>query len=312
MTDEDFLEALYGGLLDRPADTSGLAHHLSWLQQQKDDPQRYRRLVADFVGGAEFQRRRPVHGMVAGGDPFLLGMGAVRFSQAVSVGSFCHSAMALKQAGLRHHANPFDWLFSNPRAVAHAIEDDFKIFLDPSYYRPVPLAERIEPTVNLCDHAFYREHFGVHRMFNHHMPTQEGDHAYFLRSVQRFRQLLLSKQWTLFVLTLSQPIGPGEIEPLLAALRAASTNFVLLEVLFKGATPTGCSASPPLRIQREQADWLRVEFDVAAPSNGVTLPSPTDNQLLNIFLRSFQVDPAPQPGTVASIRTWPQQHGAVP
>lgn len=294
MTDQDFLEALYSGLLERPADAAGLADHLSWLEQQQGDPKRYSRLIADFVTGTEYERRSQWRRMLAGGNPLLPDMNAVRFTQAVSVGSFCHSAMALKQAGLRHHASPFDWLFSNPRAAAHAIEDDFKVFLDRSHYKPVPLEERSEPTVNLCEHNFYRERFGVQRMFNHHLPTQDGVHAYFQRAVQRFRQQLHSSQWTLFVLTLARPVGPAEIKPLLSALRAASTNFVLVELLFKVATPASQADVMPVRAQRAQADWLRVELDVTAPSHGTSFPGAADNRLLNTFLRSFQVNPAPQ------------------
>ena len=293
ITDQEFVEALYGGLLDRAPDASGLAHYMSRLREQRADPQRYKNLVADFVAGEEFHRSSQLHFMVAGGNPFLPDMGAIRFTQAVSLGSFCHSAMALKQAGLRHQASPFDWLFSNPRAVAHAIEDDFNVLLDPSYYQPVPLAERSDPVANLCEHTFYREHFGVHHMFNHHLPTQAEDHAYFVRSVQRFRRLLSGDQWTLFLLTLDKPIGLKEIEPLLATLRAAPVPFVLVELLFRVAKPTDGSGATPLRIQREQSDWLRVELDVAAPSNGTSLPEPADSRLLNTFLRSFQIDHAP-------------------
>ncbi len=61
-------------------------------------------------------------------------------------------------------------------------------------------------------------------------------------------------------------------------------------------TPASQADVLPLRAQRAQADWLRVELDVTAPSHGTSFPSAADNRLLNTFLRSFQVNPAPQRG----------------
>ena len=105
-----------------------------------------------------------------------------------SLGSLCHSSNLLKKNNLKSCSYPFDWIFSNHNIIIHCIEDDFKIFLDKSYY--------VSTEYNRCSHSYY-----TNGMFHHHNPlNNENDYNYYIRCVNRFRQLLQYEEHKLFVM----------------------------------------------------------------------------------------------------------------
>lgn len=118
----------------------------------------------------------------------------------VSLGTTCYTSYLLKAAGLKRFSTPFDWIFSNTGMVWHCIRDDFETFLNPEFFAPVPEAERPSLNEHLCDHLFYREQFGVERVFNHHTPSEPQDYDYFRRCVERFRSLKDAPGRKLFIL----------------------------------------------------------------------------------------------------------------
>ncbi len=50
--------------------------------------------------------------------PFWVGR---QFSQAISLGGFCHSAQILREVEYRAFSGPFDWIFSSPEITAHIL-----------------------------------------------------------------------------------------------------------------------------------------------------------------------------------------------
>ena len=299
MTDDQFLCALYGGVLGREPDALGLQHHLAWLQSHQSDPARYQRLIEYFLSSPEFRLAQQARLMPGGSNAFLPDLGGVAFGHAMSVGSFCHAAMALKKSGLRRFSGPFDWIFSSAGMAAHCINDDFATFLDARHYESVPLERRHTPEANLCEHAFYRDRFGVRFVFNHHDPAANAAHrAYLGRCVDRMRQVLRSAAWKLLVMVSPSPVSEASLKPLLDALDAATSNFVLLALQFNTAPVNVAAGGAPtllsqvLRPQRLRHNLLKVELNVTAPSNGVEFSQPQDNRLLDRLLRSFVLQPA--------------------
>jgi 3-methyladenine DNA glycosylase AlkC len=108
------------------------------------------------------------------------------FKSFCSLGTLCHSSQLLKRNKVKKCSYPFDWVFSNCDTIIHCIENDFKIFLDRSYYIIINDIK--------CGHSYYHE-----KMFNHHNPLNK-DYNYFIRCVKRFRILLKSKQRKLFIM----------------------------------------------------------------------------------------------------------------
>lgn len=105
-----------------------------------------------------------------------------------SLGSLCHSSQILKQNNLKKCSFPFDWIFSNYEMILDCLENDFKIFLDKSYY--------IHISKNKCGHSKYNN-----QMFFHHNPLIDKNHYnYFIRCVKRFKKLLEQEENKLFVM----------------------------------------------------------------------------------------------------------------
>ena len=111
----------------------------------------------------------------------------MKFAYTCSLGPFCHSTNLLKQNNIKMCSYPFDWIFSNYNNVIHCIKDDFKIFLDKSYYQSI--------TDKRCSHSYYGKD-----MFRHHNPLMhDNDYKYYVRCVDRFKDLLQSKRDKLFI-----------------------------------------------------------------------------------------------------------------
>ena len=115
------------------------------------------------------------------------------FNFACSIGPQCHSTNILRRLDLKKESYPFDWIFSNLKNVEHAIKDDFKIFLDKTYYTNTDVLSKTQR------HSYYFENSAS--MFNHHNPLNKEHYDYFVRCVNRFNTLIIEKEYKLFVLT---------------------------------------------------------------------------------------------------------------
>ena len=104
-----------------------------------------------------------------------------------SLGTLCHSSQLLKRNNLKKCSYPFDWIYSDCNTISHCLQNNFKIFLDKSYYREINDMK--------CGHSYYHK-----RMFNHHNPLNNKDYNYFLRCVDRFNKLLQNTESKLFIL----------------------------------------------------------------------------------------------------------------
>jgi hypothetical protein len=105
-----------------------------------------------------------------------------------SLGGICHSSEILKRNNLKLCSYPFDWIFSNCDTIIDCIEDGFNIFLDKSYYKEI--------TASQCGHSKYSIN-----MWWHHNPLTNIDHYnYYVRCVNRFKDLLQKRGHKLFIM----------------------------------------------------------------------------------------------------------------
>lgn len=202
---------------------------------------------------------------------------SVSFSKIISIGSFCMAAAHLKAAEVRDAAYPFDWLFSNPPMVADCIEDDFRIFLDPQYLRPVSDGAK-------CQHAFYQARYpmGEGAIFNHHNPSQEPDRGHFERAIARFKVALHSPSPPLLLMIMD---ARSFAEPMLRdvariyqAAYAAPILLILIEQSYaqpRGKVDVGF-----------QQDGIMVAkyFSQSLTSDGMLFDDPTDTEMFKNFL----------------------------
>lgn len=114
------------------------------------------------------------------------------FGSVVSLGTICFTAKFFELQNLRKCKLPFDWIYSSPYMVRHAIRDDFKEFLDiKKIFRP--LVENTCDTMKGLGHQTYSQMLPSSSrsvVWPHHNPLQKEDHDSFARAVERFRHVL--------------------------------------------------------------------------------------------------------------------------
>ncbi|CAE7037651.1 unnamed protein product [Symbiodinium sp. KB8] len=129
------------------------------------------------------------------------------FGHVVPLGGSCLIAKHLQNKGIRICKFPFDWMYSTPYLVRHALLDDFKAFLDTTKCESgTGQSEEKCGTI----HRVYRRMQSTKAknvVFPHHQlwsGARNGsrDRSSYRRSVERLRRVLRSGARTLFVAAL--------------------------------------------------------------------------------------------------------------
>lgn len=115
----------------------------------------------------------------------------------ISIGPWCNTSAALKEANKRDLSYPFDWIFSCPDMIADCIRDSFNKFLDPIYLEDF--------TTDRSDHTYYKhivrisQEYLLHHshnahehgpIFNHHYLGNASVLDSYRRKCSRFMQAL--------------------------------------------------------------------------------------------------------------------------
>jgi len=144
-----------------------------------------------------------------------------------SFGPTCHSSTLLKRNKYKLCSYPFDWIFSSPDVIINCIEDNFNIFLDKSYYQDI----NDKWNNNQCGHKYYHVN-----MFNHFDPRNEKDYNYYIRCVDRFKNLLKKQEHKLFIMTFTKNsniennCSKNEIIKFNNNLKKYTSNYTLLVI----------------------------------------------------------------------------------
>ena len=141
------------------------------------------------------------------------------FQNLISVGTYCVVAAHLKEAGLRNHSYPFDWLFSNPSMVADCLEDDFAVLLDRQYLVPIENGTK-------CRHEFYQAQYSMPKgaIFNHQNIADDAQYETFVRRVERLRTALQSPEETLLVMMMGGASYYGGVPAQIERIKRAANN----------------------------------------------------------------------------------------
>ena len=216
-------------------------------------------------------------------------VGAREVARIVSLGSRCNVAQHLQDFGLRKASLPFDWIFSTPEMVVHCLEDDFSLFLQPDQYQSIPIWRRTVREFNLCDHATFRDDYGIQAMFNHRDPTFVDDYLYLQRCVERFRRIQASEDPTLFLLVSDTHPNAEEayIRLFYALERACSGPVALLFVSVNGEASDG--PLPHVRTRRVDGGHEMVLFDSVGPLGGTRFDSAADATALEALLLRYRL-----------------------
>lgn len=168
---------------------------------------------------------------------------------------------------------PFDWVdIRNENNVLHCLKDDFKIFMDKSYYEHFQEGKR--------RHKFYS-----YKFFNHKDPMKDEDYNYYLRCIERFKKLASSEDNKLFIIgffnleTITEE-RKFELYRFNIAFSEFAKNYTLLVILHK----TG----PELKYALSTIDNIYIlEITTQTTSNGILFKERRDNDYLHFLIQSI-------------------------
>ena len=193
-------------------------------------------------------------------------MGEVNY--VCSLGPRCHTAQFLKRNKLKLASYPFDWIFANLDMVMHCLGDDFDTLLDKRYFTINDVNSKSQ------QHSIY---YGVEDepVFNHHNPLKEEDHNYFVRCIQRFRNLLKRPELKMFIVTFLnyKPIDEAfknDIVELNKLLSKKTKNYGLLCIVQQVSQKNSHKFT-----FKENIHFL--EINTKSPSDGLEFANNEDN-----------------------------------
>jgi hypothetical protein len=190
-----------------------------------------------------------------------------------SLGPLCHSSKLLKNNNLKKCSYPFDWIFSDCNNIIHCLENDFKFFLDKSYYTRI--------SDNQCGHSYYHP-----SMWWHHNPlNNENDYNYYIRCVNRFKQLLKYEEHKLFVMIYInmdnvEDIHKNDIINFNRKFYRFTKNYTLL-VIYHIQNKKKYHHTIT---HQDNIDFL--ELHTLSSSNGVNFTNNNDNDYLNNIINT--------------------------
>ncbi len=200
--------------------------------------------------------------------------------------------------GLKQSSMPFDWIFSSPEMIAHAIRDDFRQFLARDNISAVPMKRRPDPSLCRADNVFYRDRFGVSFIFNHHDPSEnEDDYQYFVRCVHRFRALLRGEK-VLFLLFKHLRMDPDNY-----AVAAYSDLASLLHPhdLLCVEISTRLGSAPAYEVIVSDDNLEVGRFRTSAGPSGVSFGCIEDYEAISALIRARAAGIKPEPKPLHSL-----------
>ena len=204
----------------------------------------------------------------------------------VALGTFCHIASALRDAGLRRWTGPFDWIFSTPAMISACLADDFAAFLDPAQLASVPAAELAHGAKRQGRHPVYEARYGLPPLFNHHDPAASASDARsFERAVGRMRDALGPGGRNLFYMMSEIRWPEDEVSELAARLgRTASRNTLAVLTVEGGAAEHAWTTN-----ERDVEGCRVIDVDIRtySRSTGIAFSDPRDAPFLEAVLRQL-------------------------
>lgn len=184
---------------------------------------------------------------------------------------------------------PFDCIFSNPKMIIDCIDDDFVKFLDRSLHIPNTKPKYKNNTKDKSGHKIYGGH-----IFNHHYILEDKQYGYFVRCVNRFRELTKFNDNKLFIISFvnrKQDITKNlqkQLDDLYTTLQKITNNFDLLVVWHTVGTELKSNV-----IEDKELNNLKyINITTINKSGGIKIKDKKENEFYNrcIFeLYDFQI-----------------------
>lgn len=198
------------------------------------------------------------------------------YNQVCSFGPFCHTGNLLQKLKIKIASFPFDWLCTTPLIISDCIENNFRFFLDKSYYI-------LDETTKHPIHKYYAENFQFDKMmFAHSNPLENDVYEYLKRCIKRFEILLKSEDKKLFVIsymvTYTEKVDSdylSNIKTLNETLSKHTTNYDILCIV---NTPNQKMQS--FHLDKTENNIFILQLSTYSISHGVFFLDERDNEYL--------------------------------
>ncbi|MBH3331641.1 hypothetical protein I5L56_18600 [Pseudomonas oryzihabitans] len=269
-----FLEGLYQEILSRPADAAGLFNNMSGVSEMPDEKE-----LANLAGG--FAKSREYKRLVI--EEFfsekLLSISVSDFD-FFSIGDHCATANILKKFELRDSSGPFDWLFTSIPMVLECVSDKFCHFLDRSYYKAAPVSLSSGDSSGAYDHEYFKNKFGIERVFNHHNPSTKSVYEHFVRCVNRFTAAMDCEKTVLIYM--GRNLSTSEIQSVECAFSKKKCQVLVFEVCYPSPTVV-----PQFDLQRIGQATSLVRFFPHSSLGALEFSDGLDNFFFAYIVKSF-------------------------
>ncbi|CDZ78547.1 hypothetical protein BN59_02857 [Legionella massiliensis] len=194
---ESIVTSFYRHILKRAPDPHGMETFLG-LIERKGISDSIEQMFSSFFSCDEFLALNPQKNDSSSLSQYPQSelINGKPISHIVSLGTHCLASGILQKHNLKKYSLPFDWIFTSPNSIMDCFENNFERFLDRKYYRSIKRATG-EPGAH---HSWYLDNHGISDFFTHRDPVNEKDYAYYQRTVDRFKRLMLKDEAKLFIM----------------------------------------------------------------------------------------------------------------
>ncbi|WP_166721430.1 DUF1796 family putative cysteine peptidase [Burkholderia sp. Tr-862] len=287
---EILVEHLYKSILSREGDQGGVMSATNALDVTNNRDATIIDLINGFLSSEEYFARMREHPEIvkrATGHGEKKTINGMPVRHIVSLGTHCLTSSLLRNFGLRRYSLPFDWTFSSPQAMLHCFRDDLQTFLDPVHYRTV--TRKRETTDAGADHVFYLKKYGIIEMFAHRDPSTESDYAELLKTTERFRRLLASKEAKLFVMIDRPRRRPLWIfRSLSREINRMTQNSAFVYIQLRN--PTMMCGVRSIRVLKKIRNHTAYEFTPSSSELGIKFDDPIDNLSIIGLVQQYEID----------------------
>lgn len=197
----------------------------------------------------------------------------------ISFGENCNTSSYLKKTSNKNASYPFDWIFSSPEIILHAIKDGFKLFLDKD--------QIFQINKKRAGHRFYHS-----RMFNHRSPLKsDANYNYYVRAINRLKLVLENQKHSVFVVTVinetEKPISQllENFTPLISYIKKINPNskFLFLSQITKN--------KPSIDLSYLDDTMLWVDFTSQGSNSGTKYRDRIDDTVAKIIFQGLNNKP---------------------
>jgi hypothetical protein len=204
------------------------------------------------------------------------------YNQVCSFGPFCHTGNLLQRLNIKIVSFPFDWLCTTPLIISDCIENNFRYFLDKSYYL-------LDENDNHQVHKYYADHLNSNTvLFAHSNPLQPTVYEYLERCIKRFDILLHCSDKKLFIIsymvTYTETVDSdymAKVKILNETLSKKTTNYDILCII---NNPNQSAQS--FSFDKMDNNIFILQLNTFSISHGVFFLNENDNLFLQNIINS--------------------------